>query len=252
MLPGIVDNLVTAAISAAAGYALAFLVKWWRLKHLRHLASDHRKVRIVFPALQTPSFPSGHMAHAALIPKNIPLMPMAEGKGIANIVAALRDSMRGVEIEYVAPSTFVDDGVPFVCVGGPSVNPLSAEILSSRAPAFALKYPEHVAMYDQAKFAPQIADRILQEDFGFLLQTRSRYGTNCIVVCGVWATGTEIACLAYADRVPKTSPGRIRGHLRAGRNILVILRAPVAGYQVGGLELVSVKVLQPARLRMLS
>jgi hypothetical protein len=87
---------------------------------------------------------------------------MAEGRGIGYLVLALRDAIGDVEIEYSMSAQFQDDGVPFVSVGGPSVNELSARLLELRAPSFSITYPEHTASYGALKASPQIAGGVLK------------------------------------------------------------------------------------------
>jgi hypothetical protein len=240
MLVDIIVGLITTAVAAAAGYAVARVLNWYRFKHLRHLASEQRRIRIILPTLLRATFPVGHSSEAAKIPHNIPLMPMPEGKALAYLVSALRDSLADVTIEYVAPEHFVDDGTPFVSLGGPSVNSVSGQVLSLRVPRFNIKYPDHIANYGSVVMSPVIKDDQLQEDFGFLLQGKSQLDTKCIVVCGVWATGTEMACLAYADRLPRKSPARVRKHLLRHANVFLMFRAPISNYQLGALELMGI------------
>ncbi|MBX3609183.1 MAG: hypothetical protein KF871_04740 [Hydrogenophaga sp.] len=120
------------------------------------------------------------------------------------------------------------------------MNLISDNILACRVPRFMIQYPEHVARFGSLTLSPQIEDGVLQEDFGFLFQGRSRLGTRCVVVCGVWATGTELACVSYAGSAENESVKKVRRLLRKNSQMFVVLRSPVQNYQIGEPRLIAI------------
>lgn len=226
--------LITTGITGIFSQVYFRLLKWRQLRHLGHLRTKDGIIKIVIPTILKASFPKDHFSENAIIPDNIPLMPMPEGRALANLVSGISDAIRGVDIKFVTHNDFVDDGVtPFVSIGGPSVNEVSREILNQMVPGFRIQYPDHIGYFGSRKMSPRVEKGILLEDFGFLFQGKSRLGTRCIVVCGVWATGTELACVTYAGSVQNDSVSKVRRLLFRQSELFVVLKATVQNYQIG-------------------
>lgn len=167
-----------------------------RLGHLYALAGKARRIQIVVPSLNVSEFTPQGAQSVARVPTNIRVMPMAEGGAIAQLMSALH-SIGKENIELVSQETYQNDADFTISIGGPSLNSASAGILRDGFPRFSIKYPEHIASYGTTTFSPEItSDGELREDYGFLACSRPRPDRYCIVVCGVWAAGTQMAVSA--------------------------------------------------------
>lgn len=224
----IILSLIAALIfSLIAWYYKAVLQKW-RLKHLSFLLGKSDKVKIVFPTFFCPVFLDDSVGKGAIIPKNIHLMPLAEGRAITEIAQAISVIKPKCEIVIQSSSEFDDDGTPFISIGGPSVNSVSGQIIEDHWHEFKLIYPEHFATYGGVTYKPEIEDGKLATDFGFAFQTKIPSGSRTIVFCGVWAIGTELSVKSYLNIFKEKDKKDIRRKIEEGKNILLISEGKVS------------------------
>ena len=164
-------------------------------------------------------------------------MPMAEGGAIAQIVTMLH--WIGCRDYHLVPQEgFDDDANLTISVGGPSVNAVSANILQTYFPAFRIEYPGHVASYGTMTFdSAKAADGTLREDYGFIASVTGQSGRRYVVLCGVWAMGTQIATDALLN-LPRDS--EVSNDLRHDRNVFAVTHGTVTGLSHGHAEVVGV------------
>lgn len=234
---------------ALAGFVLGRL--WGRLRarrahgHLVHLLEHCSRVQIVIPGFHGGWF-SPRQRTRARIPPNLRIMPMPEGMGIAALVAAIRAVGRDKPLLVVTPEAVQDVRQELIIsIGGPSVNSVSAALLEDRFPEFQIRYPEHVAGFEGQDFVPERGpDGVLRDDYGFIFLTRSPSGARAIVVCGVWAFGTELAIRELVSPDPAAAPRR---HLFSDAEAFLAFHAPVHEWLLGSGKLVAERAhgLQP-------
>jgi len=220
-------SIIAAAIFALIGWLGKNALQKFRLRHMQYLLGDADSVKVVLPTFFSPIFTESSPGKGAEIPKNILLMPLAEARAISDITKAISIASPKCEIVFQAPNEFVDDGIPFICIGGPSVNLVSGNILDEYWPSFHLVYPEHYATNGSVTYKPIIKDQSLVNDFGFLFQTRLSSGTKSLVVCGVWAIGTELAIKVYLDVLKIKGVNDIKNKVREGRDMLIVSEGKV-------------------------
>ena len=98
-------------------------------------------------SFSVPDFEISGVKEKATIPTNVVVMPMAEGRGIAELVKTFQSGFPHVDIEFVSQGAFEDDGTSFISSGGPSVNSVSERLPENYCPLFSIKYPDHIASY---------------------------------------------------------------------------------------------------------
>lgn len=231
-------SLVAAAIFALIGWVGKNVLLKFRLRHMQYLLGDADSVKIVFPTFFSPIFLEDSPGKGAVIPKNILLMPLAEARAISDITKAISIASPKSKIIFQSPEEFVDDGTPFISIGGPSVNFVSENILNEYWSSFELIYPEHYAKNGGVTYKPIIKDHCLVNDFGFLFQTRLNSDTKSLVVCGVWAIGTELATKVYLDALRIKGVKDIRNKVRKGEDIFIVSEGKVSRIWAGAPKII--------------
>ena len=215
------------------GFFMHKLLVKWSLRHLKYFIGKAKKMRIVIPSFSVPEFEISGVEGKATIPSNVAVMPMAEGRGIAELVKGFQSRFSNVDIEFVSQVTFEDNGSPFISIGGPSVNSVSGRIFEKYCPLFALKYPEHIASYGSVIYNPEFGpDHSLREDFGFILHTKSPKGSPCLVLCGVWAPGTHVAIQALLWPQNNLLLSGMYKDLKIGKPFFAISHGTIDGLQI--------------------
>ncbi|MEU6218811.1 hypothetical protein ABZ845_15010 [Streptomyces sp. NPDC047022] len=165
-------------------------------------------------------------------------MPMAEGGAIAQLMAALH-AVGKDNVELVPQEAYQNDADVTISVGGPSLNSASAGILRAGFPRFSIKYPEHIASYGTTTFSPEITSSgELREDYGFLACSRPRPDKYCIVVCGVWAAGTQMAVSALVAAERKSE---IRKRIIGRETFFAVMHGEVRGLAQESVQTVEVR-----------
>lgn len=226
-ITSILLSIVAAMIFAAGGWLGKNALLRFRLRHIHYLLEGSDKIKVIFPTFFSPSFADGSPAKGASIPKNNLLMPLAEGRAISDITKAISLVAPKCDIVLQSPDEFTDDGTPFITIGGPSVNSISAAIITEHWREFNLVYPEHYAIDGGVTYKPIVRDGLLVNDFGFLFQTRLITGTKSIVCCGVWAIGTELAVKVYLNVLKLKGSGDLRKKVQSGKNVLLVSEGKV-------------------------
>jgi hypothetical protein len=226
-MESVFTSLIAGIILSFGGWYIRYVYLRIRLKHLQYLLKKSKKLKIVLPVFYSPLFTSESRGRGAEIPQNIFLMPLAEGRAITKFAQAVTSINSKCEIIYQTPEEFNDDGIPFISVGGPSVNSLTESILNDSWSRFKLIYPEHYAKMGDMIFKPEIAQNKLIRDFGFIFQTKLHSGTKSIIFCGVWALGTEISVSTYLKLFNDKDKRYTQKKLRKGNDILIISEAEI-------------------------
>jgi hypothetical protein len=171
-------------------------------------------------------------------PPNVLFMPMTEASSIARIGLAARDLGRRGELRFVGSDAFEEDGRPFISVGGPSVNGISAHVIEMRLPHFEINYPEaSEAALGSRKFQIVLtADGQVCEDYGFILATQSG-AARCLILWGILAFGTGIATEALLDL--RRFDRRTAASLHRGGSRLLVVHGHVSGFRFHDLKLVA-------------
>jgi hypothetical protein len=239
LLVNLVAGLLLAGLGAAAtkGYEI-----WKRHRengHLYSLVPRKGRVQIVVPGFDVKDFMPLGSTERAIVPPNLRAMPMSEGGAIAQVITML-NSLGRLDTQLVAPEAFQDNCPLTISFGGPSVNPVSGDILRTYFPSFAIKYPEHIASYGSMTYQPaRAADGSLVEDYGFIASVTAETGRRrYLVLCGVWSMGTQIAADALLD-LPRGS--EVRGDLRDGTAFLAVAHGSVHGLSHGNVRIQTVR-----------
>jgi hypothetical protein len=235
-------SVISGALLAFLGVVATRTVEWAkrrrRLGHLYALASKGKRVQIIIPSFNVPEFLVQGTNAPARIPPNVRLMPMAEGGAIAELVQALHQ-MGKYEVRLVTQNNYQDSSSLTICIGGPSVNSISREILRLAFPAFNIRYPEHIASYGTTTFVPSKSpDGSLLEDYGFMAVTRTPRGSNCLVLCGVWAPGTQIATTTLLSLKHHSEVARL---IREGKEFFAVSYARVNGLEQHDSQLIELR-----------
>lgn len=227
-------SLIATAIATAIGWVGKRSFDRWRLKHMQTLLGGSKSVKIILPMFYAPMFSDEKSAaKGAQIPKNIHLMPLAEGRAVAEMVQAIRLVSPKSDIIIQSQDEFIDDSTPFISIGGPSVNTVSKEIIEKYWHEFKLIYPEHYAQYGDVTYKPTIKEQQLLSDFGFSFQTIINSGTPSLVFCGVWAFGTEMAVRAYLNLTKQKGDIDLKKKLKKKNNVLIISTGDINSYRIG-------------------
>ena len=165
-------------------------------------------------------------------------MPLAEGRAIAQITQAINLISPTCEIIIQSPDEFSDDGIPFISIGGSSVNSVSGDLISKYWHDFELHYPEHFAQYGDILYKPTVKENHLLSDFGFAFNTTANSGTKSIVFCGVWAFGTEMAVKSYLGLSITKDNMDLKNKLSSKDNLLIISTSDISSYGIGMPEII--------------
>ena len=128
ILLNIFIGLVVASIGAIATKSYQVAKHHRRNAHLYSLLAPKGRVQIVVPAFTVTDFVPLGTSDPATVPSNLRAMPMAEGGAIAQMVTMLHSLGCG-EYRLVPTEAFQDNAHLTISFGGPSVNPVSDNIL---------------------------------------------------------------------------------------------------------------------------
>jgi hypothetical protein len=169
-------------------------------------------------------------------PKNVLFAPTAEGAALARLYLGLRIARKGLNVELVPAQGFdlTNNRDPFICIGGPSVNPISRALIKKYLPEFEIHYPQHIVKFDgQVWHTPLAGDEYSTEDFGFILSGELANGTQFAVVWGVFAFGTLAAARALLELSNrKQFRDGERSRFMQKKGFFVVVHAEVEGHQV--------------------
>jgi hypothetical protein len=237
ILYDIVITLVSSALLISIGFFSRNILKFFRYRYLKYFIGDSKQITIVLPSFDVEDFSIDGVKENAKIPLNIKLMPMNEGKAIAKISRIFQEVFPDIEILLESHKSFTASEKPFICIGGPSVNSISKSILGEHFSSFRILYPEHKAERDSIKYEPKYDSRgNLKEDFGFVFHT-PHAGTRAIVLCGVWAIGTEIACEYFFSR--EFTKKKIARIMKENKNFQSIIHGEISNYQIHNIREIS-------------
>lgn len=230
----ILAGLITAGLGFSLGVGYAKIRALRRLWHLERLIPRDRRVQLVLPSAQVKSFLVKGESTEAYFPSNVLIMPMPEGEAIANLVDSLRNLSRTVHVDLTTDEKVSNCYGLTISVGGPSVNQYSRRLLTTDYPKFNLKYPEHVASYGSTTFFPQRgkSDDLL-EDYGFLFCSHHDAKHCCIVLCGVWGTGTRAAVQGLIQMPSFCDAAR---SLATSSRTFLVFRTHISGLEAGPVQ----------------
>lgn len=232
----ILAAFLIAALGAAGQRLREWVLKHRRLGHLYVLCGRADRVQVVIPGFPVARF---RIANAtAEIPPNVPVMPMAEGGAIAQLIRGLNEIGQR-DVELVSSANFRDDSDVTISIGGPSVNEISGKLLADGFPSFTLQYPQHVASYGTTTFLPErLDDESLREDYGFIAVGRTDNHHRFVVLCGVWAPGTQIATTALLELDRRSEVASL---LRGGHNFFAVAHGKITGLEMTGVRVIEVR-----------
>jgi len=230
--------VIGAAIVTALSYLGSRFITWWerhaRLGHLADFIGDSKEVRIVLSSVPVLSDADEFMRAQ---PANVLFSPTAEGAAVARLYLKLHEAKRKrFHVELNPAKEFSETGnkAPFISVGGPSVNAVSAHLIEHHLPNFRIDYPRHEVFIGGHRFqAPEQRDGFLKEDYGFILSGRTDNGTPFAVVWGVYAFGSMVAARALielSDRRKYRKSERSRLFSRDG--LFLVAHGRVNDYQL--------------------
>jgi len=247
LIVGVIAGILVSLLGASAK-KLADMARYRRnFGYLYALLAGAKRIQIVVPSLEAPVFVPQGTTQIAKVPKNVKVMPLAEGTAIAQLVSALH-RLRNADVQIVSQENYQDTGGLTISVGGPSLNSVSRILLDYSFPKFSIKYPEHIASYGSTTFSPSTnSEGDLTEDYGFVAVGRTVGGSRGVVICGVWAFGTQIAAASLLH-LPRKSEAR-RLFVRK-EDFFMVSHARVNGLWPGNVEIVEIRHEQiPARTR---
>ncbi|HEV3089176.1 MAG TPA: hypothetical protein VGX96_18335 [Candidatus Elarobacter sp.] len=231
----VLAGLVAAGLGFSLGIGYSRIRAFRRFRHLERLIPRDRRVQLVLPSAQVKDFLVKGESTVATFPSNVLIMPMPEGEAIATLVNCLRSLPGGVRIDLTDDGNVSRFYGLTISVGGPSVNYYSRRLLATDYPAFTLKYPDHVAAFGSTTFVPQRgkSDDLL-EDYGFLFCSRHDEEHRCIVLCGVWGTGTRAAVQGLMQLPPSSDAAR---SLATSSRTFLAFRTEISGLESGTAQL---------------
>lgn len=199
LLVNLLASLIFAILAFGAGWSTRKLKDWRNLAHIIRFIGDADCIKIVVPGTKATSFRVVHegQSHEVTVPDNVLAMGMSEGQAMGEIISAIRKISPQKKILIVPAPHFDDDGLPFISIGGPSINTVSRRYSARFFPSFVIKYPEHFAKWpDSVSYNPHIENGSLTEDFGFVFHG-TEGTTRFILIFGVWTFGTLIAARSF-------------------------------------------------------
>ncbi len=239
----VVVQLGTGLIVAAVGFLIARgldrVQRYQRYGHLHSLLPTRGEVQIVLPSFEGISqFYIPHVDSTAEIPPNVLVMPMNEAWAIAELVMGIRRVNKTCKISLGTARTYKESDSLIICIGGPSVNEVTRQILKS-FPSFTIDYPQHEAHYGSTTFIPARNEKDeLLEDYGFVFLAHSPSGAKRIVLCGVWSPGTEMAtrCLLELKRRSDAV-----GMMKRNENVVLVAHGDLNGIERSNIKLIEMR-----------
>lgn len=240
LLINLLASLIFAAMAFAAGWSLKRLKDWQALAHVARFVGDHDCIKIVVSGSRVARFTivRGGQHHEATVPANVLSMGMSEGQAVGELIRDIHRARQNIRILIVPSAHFDDDGIPFICVGGPSVNSITRRYLEKFFPSFHMQYPEHVAGWlGNLTYRPTMDGEELCEDFGFLFYGVERE-TKFLLAFGIWPFGTLIAVRSFLSAARKSAiyNGTAQSHF-----LSLISRADISRYFLGHFSTVETK-----------
>jgi hypothetical protein len=189
-------------------------------------------------------------------PRNVIFGPTVEGAAVARVYLALHDARKdfigsiprlaqtlrqgngdSLHVELNPGHAFNEDlaEAPFICIGGPSVNPVSKRLIKRYRPDFKIAYPDHEVTLGGRPCCETRPgqDGILTKDYGFILSGRTSRDIPFVVLWGVYAFGTLAAARALEDLSnPDVFKYRESERLTSRNGIFLITAAKINGYQI--------------------
>jgi hypothetical protein len=232
-------GLLVAAIGFVSARAVDRFKRYQRYGHLYDLIPSRSPVQIVLPSfVGIQEFYIPHVDATARIPPNNLVMPMNEAWAIAELVMGIRRVNKTSEITLGTARTYKDNNSLTICIGGPSVNQITRQVLKS-VPNFSIDYPQHEAHFGSTTFIPARNDQDeLVEDYGFVYITHTHSGGRHVVLCGVWSPGTEMAakCLLGLHRRSDAV-----GMIKRRENVFLVAHGEVNGVETSNVKLIETR-----------
>jgi len=227
---------IVAIVAFFVGRAFEQVKRRRNLGHFRTLVGRDRDagIKIVFPSNRDAK-PDGDMQL-----ENAVSMSLAEGAAIARLIQALRDVRPTASIRLAESHDFADDGRPFISVGGPSVNRVSAQLIERFCPGFQVDNSLHTATFEAVSYSAAVRLKNLTRDFGFILSGHTEKGTRFAVIFGITPFGANIAARAYIGLKTLSHEHR---RLVAGHRMLFITSADVDGYGLAVFSVSNIRVV---------
>jgi hypothetical protein len=173
------------------------------------------------------------------LPSNVEMMPVPEGAAIVDLIKALEASNRRLKVRMVRTVPDQPNGVPIICIGGPSVNAGTEMLLKRDHREFSIQYPEHVVEIEgrrHARYKPRINDnRETTEDWGFVA-TGLVHNAPYVLLFGVHSQGTWAAVHTFIS-LREWREHQYRRQVSQRQKLFIVSYTPVDGLQIDQEEL---------------
>jgi hypothetical protein len=224
----IIGGLIVLAVSFFAGRIYEVIKRHSRFAHIGALAGGDSVITIVLPRYEPSRFEHSMLDN---YPDNVAIMPVAEGEAVATIVRAAHSTRKGLEARLEACEDFTDKGLPFISIGNPTRNPVSARLVERYLHDYRSEYPMHSTHYGSMSFNPRLnRNGRLLEDYGFVLSGMTEAGSRFVILWGIWAPGAAIAAKTYENL--KSQAREAFKRLTRGDSLFIIAHAEVDNYTI--------------------
>jgi hypothetical protein len=236
-MPEVIYAIIGAGVVGALSYLGSRLRTWYerhtKLGHLITFIGDSKHIKIVVSSLAVSSEADEFLRAQ---PANVLFSPTAEGAAIARLYLMLHEAKKDIRVEIQPAKDFNETGseVPFISIGGPSVNMVSSHLIDRHVSGFHIEYPvHHVTIGEHPWNVPQQRAGLLTEDYGFLLSGRAPNGARFIVLWGIYAFGTLAAARALIDLSDRRKYQKEeRAALNSEHGLFLAVHGKVEGYQL--------------------
>jgi len=207
------------------------------------------KINLIFPSFVQSKFNIPFLNTESRIPKNVKLLPLAEGFAISEMVRVLKKIYPKKEIAFHESDSYSDKTSSFISIGGPSVNRITHILLNIQKidKYFKIVYPDHYAIdrLDNVEYHAQEESESIVNDFGFIFFTENPFNKDAkvCIVCGVWANGTNSAIQALISS--KKLQKQIKKEMKSKKNFIFITKSNVSGNVTGKPVLVKSRQIFP-------
>lgn len=240
LLLNVVGGLAVLAITFVAGQVSVLLNRRRKRGHLNRWIGKCDGVYIILSNFLPPINEDEFLRR---MPKNVVFMPAAEGAAVARLVIALRTAKRRINIHFTSKDYPANPRhLPVICIGGPSVNAVSKEILAKNHPEFRIEYPQHDAYVLNKRFKPDVENDEIIEDYGFLAGGEF-HGAPYVVLCGVYSSGTWAAAQVLITLKDRNYRRRLIGR----EHLFLVSHTEVDGFELNP-DRVSLIAPQPVKL----
>jgi hypothetical protein len=174
-------NLLASTIFASIAFSCGWFSKKMKDRHslsyIKRLIGKETTIKIVVSGSHVGRFNivTEENAVEAIIPENVLSMAMSEGQALAELVSAIHRASRKITIKVIPSSAFQHDGLPFISIGGPSINHVTKQMAHNYFPTY----------------KPRMHGNKLQDDYGFVL-SGTHMSTPFILIFGIWTFGAHI------------------------------------------------------------